>query len=87
MTDKILENYSNEIGLSNQMTLQGLVDSHRHLREKNMRSHQEWLQDLEKAREFGKKQGFEMITNGQYIEVSKLKNMTIVQLIEFIGCE
>ena len=69
------------------MTLESLIDSHRHLREKNMNSHQEWLKELEKAREFGRNQGIEIITHGKYIEVSKLKGMTILQLVEFIDCE
>lgn len=82
-----IENYSKELDLHTTMTIESLIDSHRHLREKNMKSHQEWLKELEKAREFGRKQGIEMVTHGQYIEVSKLKSMTITELVDFIGYE
>lgn len=83
--DSQLEEYSKELDLHSTMLLSDLINSHRELRQKNMISHQQWLKEIDNGREWGKKQGLEMITHGKYIEVEKLKKMTIGELVEFIG--
>jgi hypothetical protein len=80
-----LEKYSQEMNC--EMALEELIDSHRRLRIANIKNLNEWSSEITKAFAIGEKRGFDHVTNGLYIEVSKLKNMTIAELIEFIGYE
>ncbi len=79
-----LEQYSQEIGLFNGFTVESLIDSHRRLRIINSQTHAERMAELEAARAFGMEQGRQMILHGQYIEVEKLRSMTMQELTEFL---
>lgn len=81
----LLEKYCEELGVG--LTLDQLIDSHRNLRNMNLENRIEINRELDKARQFGREQGFDQVTNGLYIDVVKLKNMTIAELVEFIGSE
>lgn len=64
--------------------LKDLIDSHRELRIQNMKNHKQLNDELQKAREFGYKQGYEMVTKGEYIKVEDLKKMTVQEILDFI---
>lgn len=82
-----LNEYSKEIGLYEEMTLEDLISSHRKLRARSMQRHEEWLDELAKGREIGKQQGLEQVTFGDFIAKDKLKQMTLKEICEYIGTE
>lgn len=82
---KKLQAYSDEIGISSGFDLDTLISSHRRIREINRESHINRMAELERARAIGEDQGFQAVTNGKYVEVEKLKAMTISELMEFLS--
>ena len=79
-----LRAYCEENGLS-ELTLDELVDCYITLRNINVKRGQQWNEELRNARELGEIQGRERVINGEYIEVSKLKEMTIRELVDFLS--
>jgi hypothetical protein len=69
------------------MTLEDLIDSHRYLRERTKNAHAEGLEQLGRFRKVGTEQGYATVTNGEYIAISKLKSMTLAEIVDFIGTE
>lgn len=80
-----LSDYANELGLYGEMTLKSLISSHRELRKQALMKQEEWLEELAKGREIGKKQGIQQVTDGEYIAKDELKKMTLQEICEFIG--
>lgn len=83
----LLAEYSKEIGLSKPISIDMLIESHRRLRALSMRSNEERLAELQKAREFGRAQGFAEVTDGEYIAVKTLRSMTVRELAQRLGTE
>ena len=81
--NKLLEQYSKEIGVD--LTIENLIDSHRRLREINSISHKQWLSELEKAREIGIAQAEKIVTERNWININKLKSMTVLELVAFLA--
>ena len=81
----LLKSYSEEIGLFSEMTLESLIKSHRHLRELNKVRHTEWLKELEKGREIGRIQAEKVVKEQEWINVERLKNMTVAELVNFVN--
>lgn len=79
-----LNEYANEIGHYGELTLGSLISSHRRLRELSLKNREEWLEELAKGREIGKKQGLQQVTNGEYISKDELKKMTLQEICEFL---
>ena len=83
--NNLLKNYSEEIGLYNEMTIEALIESHRHLRNLNQIHHKEWLKELEKGREIGRIQAEIFVKEHEWISVERLKSMTVAELVNFLG--
>lgn len=75
-----IEEYSKEIGLHRAMTVDELVESHRRLRAVSAQKHEEWLEEIAKGREIGRLQGLEQVTQGEFIAVEDLRNMTMLEI-------
>jgi hypothetical protein len=69
------------------MSLESLIASHQYLRERYKNAPAEGLEQLERFRKVGTEQGYATVTNGEYIAVSKLKSMTLAEIVDFIGTE
>ena len=83
---KILEDYGKEVGVD--FTLEQLIESHRRLRNMNIENNTERLKELANARKIGMEQGYEAITNEEYIKVSVLKTMSVHEMVDFLkDCE
>jgi hypothetical protein len=85
MTQNLLSDYSKELKQDSEMSLESLIDSHRYLRERYKNARAEGLDQLLRFRELGTEQGYATVTNGKYIAISKLKSMTLVEIVDFIG--
>lgn len=85
--EQLLKQYSLEIGLENTISINMLIDSHRTLRVANQENTKKLHDQIQKGREIGIEQGRQLIANGEYIEVKKLKSMTVQELINFLGNE
>ena len=66
------------------ITLKSLIESHKNLHQQNKIKHDEWLRELSAARELGRKQGLEMVSEHEFVSVEKLKSMTINELVSFL---
>lgn len=87
MTQNLLADYSKELNLNSVFLLQDLIDSHRYLRERQQHAQAESREQLERYRKIGTEQGYASVTHGEYIAISKLKTMTLAELVNFIGTE
>lgn len=85
MSKNLLKEYSKELGLFSDLTLEELIGSHKHLRELNKNNLQNWREELVSGFEMGKAQGYTVITEQEYIKVSTLREMTIAELANFLG--
>ena len=79
---RILEAYGKEVGV--EFTLEQLIESHRRLRGMNLENSAERLKELGNARQVGMQQGYEAITNGEYIKISILKSMSVHEMVDFL---
>lgn len=85
MTQNLLSDYSNELQQGSELSLAMLINSHRYLRDRQKNSQAESLEQLERFRKVGTEQGYAAVTDGEYIAISKLKTMTLAELVDFIG--
>lgn len=79
--NELLLAYSKEINLREPMTLQELIDSHRHLREVNRTYNErwnEWVNAAVNAR-------VSDIISTKYVRWSELGKMALADIVEFIG--
>lgn len=74
---ELIEAYSKEINLSEPMTLQELIGSHRHLRGVNRAYCEQWNEEIN-AR-------VSDIISTKYVRWSELGKMTLADIVEFIG--
>ena len=77
-----IEQYSEQLGLSEAMTLDELIESHRRLRQLNAQSHQEWLKVLREAREKGYRDGEAFALQHGYFSRERLQQMSVAELME-----
>lgn len=82
---KILEDYGKEVGVD--FTLEQLIESHRRLRNMNIENSVQRLKELASARKVGMEQGYDMVTNGEYIKISVLKSMSVCEMVDFLKDE
>jgi len=82
--DGALAAYAAEIGVEH-LSVVGLIESHRKLRGLTIRRYEERMAELERAREFGYAAGLQQATHGEYVEVAKLRLMTLDELVDFLG--
>lgn len=80
-----LDDYSKSIGLSYAMSLEELIDSHKRLRDAAVTNNKLWREELQKARQRGQKEGYCAVTEGEFISVAVLRDMTVVELIALIN--
>ena len=79
-----LKQYSVEIhGNEMSLTLEQLIESHRHMRKFNMGTTKYRNRVLEEAREQGHKQGLAMV-NREYIKIEELKKMPMWAVAELL---
>lgn len=80
--EQLLADYSREIGVST--NLQQLIDSHRYLRNSRIAFDKE-IDELRKSIADATRKSVRLeVENGEYIAVSKLKEMTMKELVEFL---
>lgn len=77
-----IEQYSEDLGLSQAMTLDELIESHRRLRHINAQNHQEWLDVLRKAQEKGYRDGEAFALEHGYFSRERLRQMSVAELME-----
>lgn len=77
-----IEQYSEELGLSEAMTLDDLIESHRRLRQLNAQNHQEWLKVLREAHEKGYRDGEAFALQHGYFSRERLRQMSVAELME-----
>jgi len=66
------------------LTLEQLIESHRYLRSLNLDNREVRNKIFEEARVIGRKEGYDEVTNGEYVATEKLRKMTVNELIEFL---
>jgi hypothetical protein len=80
---KHLERYSEELGLYNTMTIEKLVNSHRGLRKIN----QDNVKDRKECYKTALDNYTKFLHSSQTIEISKLLDMTLEDIVEFFNYE
>jgi len=75
-----LEDYSKEIGLREAMTLDALIESHRHLRTLNLEFNDQWRKELTKGYERGCAEGKTLAMEQDFLSIDRLRTMTIGEL-------
>ncbi len=83
-TEEKLKAYSIEVhGIDesyDDLTIDSLIESHRRLRKINQEHQSDYLTVLAEARRRGIEQGLQKVCKGDYIKVSELKSMTMLEL-------
>ena len=76
----MLQEYGREMGLYGALTLKDLIDSHRNLRQMQMRDNEERRAEMQRGFDAGFKQGKEMATKHNYLSREALRGMTLAEL-------
>lgn len=78
--------YAKELNLYNpdEITIGVFIKSHRALRELSNKTNREISEQARKAAEFAASKAKEEVLHGEYIQVEKLRQMTISELVEFL---
>ncbi len=86
LVNTMLDTYSEELKLpkDNYLTVPVLINSHKRIRASNKMMYDKEKEILERFRKLGEEQGRKMITEGEYIKVSKFKTMSVYELAELI---
>lgn len=91
MTDKDtytkLRAYSDELGLdpaTRFITVEDLIDSHRHLRGIHIITNKRFNQVMEDYRSKGYEDGYVKAINREFISVERLKRMSVLEFANFI---
>ena len=79
-----LAEYSSSLGLHESMTIDSLIASHRHLREKNVETNVAFRESIQAAIDKAEKDVYEYALVNNYIKVSVLGEMTFNELSEYI---
>lgn len=82
-----LKEYAKEIGILDlDLSLDDLIDSHRRLRSINQQNNQQWLKEIEKARERAYNDARDYALKHDFISRDALKKMTMQELSNLL-CE
>lgn len=76
----LLDEYSKELDLTSPMSLESLIQSHKTLRQMRLDVEEERNKYVQSGFEQGYKSAIQTVDN-EYISISKLKTMTITQLV------
>lgn len=79
-----LAEYSSSLGLHDSMTIDSLIASHRHLREKNVETNVAFRESIQAAIDKAEKDAYEYALTHNYINVEDLALMTIGEISELI---
>ena len=71
----------------NESSVVNFIESHRYLRSLNLENREIRREAFKQGFESGRSAGMESITNGVYIEIGKLKAMTVLELAQFLAEE
>lgn len=82
-TKTALRKYAKEIGIES-ISLEHLIESHRHLRSLNLEKSNEWRKELDAARERGLEEGRKHAMENEFISVERLRSMALVELCALI---
>lgn len=79
-----LKYYSEELGLDF-VSLEDLIDSHRHLRNMQMVIKENVKRVIDIYRNKGYEDGYVNAINREFIPIEKLKKMTIIEFVNFVN--
>lgn len=82
-----LRAYSNELGLdpaTRFITVEDLIDSHRHLRNIHIVTNKRFNQVMEDYRNKGYEDGYVKAINREFISIERLKRMNVLEFADFI---
>jgi len=83
--EKLLQEYSREIGVYNALTWEKLIDSHRHIRAKAREYHDDYRAQMNKGFEAGKQYYAEVALKEDWFTRERLKSMTIGELANLLA--
>lgn len=84
---EMLNRYGQELGLTDGLTLWELIESHRSLRDLNVKRQATWLDALADARKRGLERGRARALEHEFVSREKLKAMTIKELSDLLNEE
>lgn len=76
----LLEDYRQEMDLHGALTLESLINSHRHLRTLNLERHQEWQAEVKKGYDAGYTNGRAQAIEYDFLSRDALRSMTLAEL-------
>lgn len=82
--ETLLAEYAASFGIDN-FTVKELIDAHKRIRSLYKEDREEHKKELERFQEFGRKQGYESVVNGEYIALDVLKAMSLKEFAALIG--
>jgi hypothetical protein len=84
---EMLNAYGQELGLTDGLTLWELIESHRSLRDLNVKRQATWHEALADARKRGLERGRAQALEHEFVSREKLKAMTIKELSDLLNEE
>jgi len=82
-----LKEYSKELGLDDAtvfISVEDLIDSHRHLRNMHIITNERLNQVMEDYRNKGYEDGYVKAINREFISIERLKQMNVIEFADFI---
>lgn len=80
-----LIDYSKRIGLTDPISLDGLIESHSHLRNLNLENRALLNEEMERCRNIAIANARAEVQHGEYISIEKLQTMTISEISELVA--
>ena len=80
-----LETYSKELGITAPMTLESLIESHRHLRSLNLEYNNKWQKGHQEGFDQGFSKGISDAVERGCLSVERLRAMTLAELTELLA--
>lgn len=84
---EMLNTYGQEMGLADGLTLWELIESHRSLRDLNVKRRAAWHDALADARRRGLEEGRQQALENEFVSREKLKAMTLKELSDLLNEE
>jgi hypothetical protein len=82
--EKSLQEYSKEIGLDYVLSVEELIDSHRNLRNSNIKNLTEFRAVSEEYRKRGYEEGYVNVINREFISFENLKKMNVKEFADHL---
>jgi len=82
-----LKEYSKELGLDDAtvfISVEDLIDSHRHLRNTHIITNKRFNQVMEDYRNKGYEDGYVKAIDREFISIERLKRMSVIEFADFI---